>query len=174
MRREVLLLNQNEEVIKVIDWKRAVHLIEKGKAKAPLGYKKNYKIRTSAEEYILPAALVLVRYVCLPWPDLAPTRRNIFKRDKWTCQYCGKKSKDLKRLTVDHIHPKCKGGGWQWTNLTTACPACNLKKGNMTPKECGMIPKKKPHKPSIYALQMVGLNDAGKELWSRWIDIHIM
>ena len=174
MKRDVLLLNQNEEVIQVIDWTKAVKLLENGKARAPFGYRKHYKIRTSAEDYILPAALVLVRYVCLPWPDLTPTRKNIFRRDKWTCQYCGVKSKDPKKLTIDHVHPRCRGGDSGWTNLTTACPKCNLKKGNMSVKECGMIPKTKPYRPSLYALQLIGIDEEGKELWNRWIDIHIM
>ena len=84
------------------------------------------------------------------------------------------KTKDPKRLTIDHVHPRCRGGDSGWTNLTTACAKCNHKKGNMSVKECGMIPKTKPYRPSLYALQLIGMDENGKELWKRWIDIHIM
>ena len=174
MQKEVLLLNASEEVLRVINWKRAVKLIESGKAKKPHGYNKCHKIRTFAGDYKLPAAIVLVRYVQIPWNvDIKPTRRNIFKRDKWSCQYCGKQYKDTKKLTLDHVHPKCKGGGHQWTNLVTACRKCNLSKGNKLIKECDMKLINKPKRPTFFGLQMVVINDNGKQLWSRWLDIHM-
>ena len=144
MNRNVLLLNSSEEIIKVIDWKKAIKLLESGKAKKPYAYNKTYSM---------------------------PSRRNVFKRDNWTCQYCGFISKNPKSLTIDHVYPKCMGGGTQWTNLVTACPKCNSKKGNKLLKECGMKLKNKPTKPKRLALQLVGLDESGKELWSRWVDL---
>jgi len=171
MNRNVLLLNSSEEVIKVINWKKAIKLLESGKAKRPYNYNKNYSVRTISGEYKLPAAIVLVRFVYLPYEHSLPTRKNIFKRDKWTCQYCGFKSKNPKSLTIDHVYPKSRGGGTQWTNLVTACPKCNCKKSNKLLKECNMKLKNKPTKPKRLALQMVGLDESGKELWSRWVDL---
>ncbi len=175
MNRDVLLLNSSEEVLKIINWKTAVKLLETGKAKAPHGYNKNYNIRTVAGVYELPAAIVLVRYVQIPWEEtrITATRKNVFKRDNWTCQYCDYKSKDPKKLTVDHVHPKCKGGGYQWTNLVTACPSCNRKKANLSLKESGMTLKNKPTTPDVYAIELVGLDSNGREMWKRWLDIHI-
>ena len=164
------MLNSSEEILQVIDWKRAVKLLKNGKAKKPYNYKKSYSIRTTSGEYKLPAAIVLIRYVYVPYSnDMSPSRTNIFKRDKWTCQYCGYKSKNPKKLTIDHIHPKSKGGGTQWTNLTTACPDCNMKKGNNNIKESGMKLKNKPFKPKKLMIQLVGLDENGVELWERWI-----
>ena len=150
MNKNVLLLNSSEEILQVIGWKKAIKLLENGKAKKPYNYNKSYSIRTIDGEYLLPAAIVLVRYVYLPYSEdmTTPTRTNIFKRDKYTCQYCGYHSKNPKKLTIDHIHPKCKGGGTQWTNLTTACSSCNIKKGNKTLKECNMSLRNKPTKPN--------------------------
>src|SRR5690606_2161299 len=51
-----------------------------------------------------------------------------FKRDKFTCQYCGKKAPDV-ILEVDHIQPRAKGGKNDLLNLTTACIDCNRGKG---------------------------------------------
>jgi 5-methylcytosine-specific restriction endonuclease McrA len=172
MKRSVLLLNASEEVIKVISWKKAICLLESGRAKRPFAYKQNYKIKGVSGDYNLPAAIVLVRYVHIPYESkMQPTRKNIFRRDNHTCQYCGHKSKDPSRLTIDHVHPKSKGGDSSWTNLVTACPKCNGKKSNYTLKECKMKLKSKPRKPSQYGLELVGLDENGKKLWSRWIDI---
>jgi CO dehydrogenase/acetyl-CoA synthase alpha subunit len=51
-------------------------------------------------------------------------RFEVFKRDNFTCQYCGKKSPDV-QLEVDHITPKKLGGLDKLNNLTTACINCN-------------------------------------------------
>ena len=175
MKRQVLLLNESEEILKVISWKKAISLLEKGKAKRPHGYEKNYNIRTVAGVYQLPAAIVLVRYVRVPWEfsNIQPTRKNVFKRDGWSCQYCGHTSKDPKKLTIDHVHPKSKGGDSTWTNLVTACPTCNRKKANHLLKECDLTLSRKPKKPTLWGIQLVGMSEDGKELWKRWLDIHI-
>ncbi len=173
-KREVLLLNSSEEVLKIISWKRAVKLLVSGKAVQPHGCTHSYKVRTSVGEYKLPTTLVLLQYVRVPYDDHKATRRNIFRRDKWTCQYCGYKSKDPKKLTIDHVTPKSKGGDSTWTNLVTACPKCNQKKANMSLRDSGMKLKKKPKKPDFYAMRLVGLNEDGIQMWERWINIHIM
>jgi hypothetical protein len=170
MPRDVLLLNESEEIIKIIDWKKAVVLLESGKAKKPFAYDRTYRIKLVSGEYKLPAAIVLIKYVNIPWNSHSkPTRKKIFKRDNWTCQYCGRKSKDKNKLTVDHVHPRSMGGGWQWTNLTTACRSCNEKKGHKLLKVCGMKLANKPKKPTLRGIQAIGMDKNGTELWSRWI-----
>ena len=83
MKRDVLLLNSSEEVLQVINWRKAVKLLESGKARRPFDYNKTYTIRTVTGKYELPAAIVLVRYVYVPHLEdsSTPTRNNIFKRD---------------------------------------------------------------------------------------------
>ena len=175
MNRNVLLLNSGEEALRIINWKHAVKLLEGGKAKKPFGYNKKYDIKMSSGVYELPAAIVLVRYVQIPWRDtqISPTRKNIFRRDDWTCQYCGFKSKDPKKLTIDHVHPKCKGGDSTWTNLVTSCSPCNREKSHLTLKECDLKLKNKPKIPTLYGIQLIGIDENGKQLWKRWLDIHI-
>lgn len=56
------------------------------------------------------------------------TRFEVFKRDKFTCQYCGAKAPDV-ILHCDHIRPVADGGGNDVLNLVTACQACNGGKG---------------------------------------------
>lgn len=52
------------------------------------------------------------------------TRFDIFKRDGFTCQYCGAQPPAVV-LVVDHIHPVCEGGSTDQDNLTTSCESCN-------------------------------------------------
>jgi 5-methylcytosine-specific restriction endonuclease McrA len=73
-------------------------------------------------------------------------RRNVLRRDRYTCQYCGRQGGDL---TVDHVLPKSRGGKSTWENLVAACRACNLKKGDRTPEEAGMRLLKPPRPPRL-------------------------
>jgi 5-methylcytosine-specific restriction endonuclease McrA len=75
----------------------------------------------------------------------APSRREIFRRDHHTCQYCS----STKHLTIDHVLPKAKGGLNAWENLVTACKKCNSTKGNRLLHETGMTLRTKP-KASIH------------------------
>lgn len=55
-------------------------------------------------------------------------RFEVFKRDKFTCQYCGKRAPDV-ILHADHIEPASGGGPTTILNLITSCEGCNLGKG---------------------------------------------
>ncbi|MBO6571186.1 MAG: HNH endonuclease [Balneola sp.] len=101
------------------------------------------KLRTPSDQFDFPSVIRLRRYIRLPYKKVVLTRRNVMRRDSFRCQYCGQKSK----LTIDHIHPKSRGGKDTWENLTTACDKCNVKKGNRTPKEANMELLSKPYRP---------------------------
>ncbi len=55
-------------------------------------------------------------------------RFEVFKRDKFTCQYCGRAAPDVV-LNCDHITPVAKGGTGDVLNLITSCRSCNGGKG---------------------------------------------
>lgn len=154
MDRPVLLLNSSEEVLRVIDWRRAIRLIFQDKAVTPYSRTKIYNIESTQGKFRLPRVLRLVNYVHTPFLSSNPTRRNVFNRDKWVCQYCGCKN----RLTIDHITPSSRGGDSSWTNLVTACEPCNGKKSNRTPKECGMPLSRKPFKPTAVQMHLARLD----------------
>lgn len=61
-------------------------------------------------------------------PISQKTRFEVFKRDKFTCQYCGKRAPDVV-LHCDHIEPVAAGGKGDILNLITACVDCNAGKG---------------------------------------------
>lgn len=174
MSDQVLLLNSCEQVLRVITLRRAVKLLLAGKATKPITpYKEAYTVKTPKGDVIVPAAIILVRFYELPELDPKPTRHNIFKRDEYTCQYCGFRGKNSKSLTLDHVHPRCMGGDNGWTNLVTSCKDCNNKKGNMLLKECGMNLRRKPYKPKYYRLHLTGINERNEMLWSRWINLEV-
>lgn len=70
------------------------------------------------------------------------TRFEVFKRDSFTCQYCGGKAPDV-ILHVDHIDPVANGGGNDIMNLVTACEGCNLGKGARTISDDSEIAKQR-------------------------------
>jgi 5-methylcytosine-specific restriction endonuclease McrA len=73
--------------------------------------------------------------VLLDHPQRKLTRLEIFHRDHFTCQYCGKQTS---QLTLDHVTPRYRGGEHLWENVVSACIPCNRRKAGRTPKEAGM------------------------------------
>jgi len=67
-------------------------------------------------------------------------RFEVFKRDSFTCQYCGQKAPDVV-LEVDHITPVANGGQNEILNLITACKACNAGKSDRSLSETAAINK---------------------------------
>lgn len=76
------------------------------------------------------------------------TNRELFRRDKHTCLYCGREMQD-NLLTRDHIRPISRGGRDHWRNVVTACKRCNTRKGNKTPEEAHMPLLAIPYVPNL-------------------------
>lgn len=74
---------------------------------------------------------------------------KLFRRDRFTCAYCGQRF-DERELQCEHIVPESRGGGWTWMNLVTACGACNGRKADRTPEEAGMPLVYLPYVPSRF------------------------
>lgn len=74
------------------------------------------------------------------------SRINVFTRDGFKCQYCGKQ-KGMRELNYDHVVPRHLGGRTTWDNIVTSCYPCNEFKGNRTPEQAGMKLRKVPYKP---------------------------
>jgi 5-methylcytosine-specific restriction endonuclease McrA len=94
----------------------------------------------------IPTVIQYTRYDKLPAQKVHYNRRTIYKRDKNTCQYCGKR-KISSELSIDHVVPKCQGGPTTWENVVCACIDCNSKKAGRTPQEANMKLLSKPVKP---------------------------
>ena len=122
----VLVLNASYDPINFTNWKRAVVLLLKEKA-----------------QVLSSRVIRLIDYVKIPLHKIVfhkPTRALIYQRDDHTCQYCGSQ----KRLTIDHVVPKSRGGQDTWENMVVACSSCNTKKGNTLLEQTGMKLKRTP------------------------------
>ena len=89
-------------------------------------------IRTQWLSLRVPEVITLTRYDRLPIKIVAFSRRNVFKRDGYTCQYCGCRP-GSEELTIDHVVPRSRNGLSSWTNCVLACIDCNTRKANRWP-----------------------------------------
>lgn len=94
----------------------------------------------------IPDVIVLRAYNGLPELRVAFSRRNVYRRDGFQCQYCGERPA-LSRLTIDHVIPRSRGGATSWDNCVAACVPCNAGKANRTPSESGMDLRRLPRIP---------------------------
>ncbi len=129
----VLVLNQNYEPLTVCRARRAIVLIFRGKAE--MVENGAGQIRSAAEAFDLPSVIRLERMIKRPQRQRKLTRHEIFNRDYYTCQYCGKQTR---QLTIDHVIPRYRGGQHQWENVASACVSCNRRKAGRTPQEANM------------------------------------
>lgn len=172
MQSSVLALNRNFHPVHVISAKRAFCLLYKGLAeiiavegghyhaysfeswlelcqlKTELGERDEHEdwIRAVSFEIQVPRVIRLIQYDRIPRTSVKFNRRNIFLRDGHRCQYCGKRY-STSRLSLDHVHPKSRGGGDTWENVVCACLHCNVTKGGRTPGEAGMPLLRAPARP---------------------------
>ena len=116
----VLVLNANFEPLNVCDMRRAVGLLLTGKAEMLANGRGH--IRTQRVTYPKPSVIKLEHMVRRPRPRVRLTKREVFRRDGYACQYCGKQTT---HLTIDHVIPRHRGGQHRWDNLVAACPPCN-------------------------------------------------
>lgn len=94
-------------------------------------------------------------------------RFEVFKRDSFTCQYCGRSAPDV-ILHVDHIHPVSEGGTNDTINLITSCFDCNSGKSNRELSDDAVIKKRKAQLDELQSRreQIVMMVEWNKELAS--------
>lgn len=142
----ILVLNCSYEPLQFCNARRAVIMVLTGRAEQLES--DGYTVRSPSVAFPLPTVIrVLNRVRRRPRRTVAFSKKNILRRDNYTCQYCGEK-KNL--LTVDHVVPKSCGGKTIWTNVVVACKPCNLRKANYTAVEVGLSLLKRPSKPAYY------------------------
>ncbi|MBM3999604.1 MAG: HNH endonuclease [Planctomycetes bacterium] len=95
----------------------------------------------------VPEVITLNHYDRIPAKTVTFSRRNIYKRDKYTCQYCHARPRS-DELTIDHVIPRSQGGTSTWENCVLACLDCNARKANRTPERAGMPLLRKPERPA--------------------------
>ncbi len=129
----VLVLNQNYEALNICRVRRAVVLLYRGKAEMlenGTGF-----IHTASSDFPVPSVIRLAYMIKRPWLERKLTRLEVFNRDRYTCQYCGK---EIHQLTLDHVIPRHLSGEHTWENVVSACIPCNRRKAGRTPDQAGM------------------------------------
>lgn len=168
--RPALVLNKHWVAIQTTTVKEAIGLVAKGsariiepetfathdliawndvsRAKARFG---DAVIRSARLAIAPPEVILLSAYEGLGERAVVFSRRNLFKRDRFTCQYCGAQP-GPGELTIDHVVPRCRGGVSSWDNCALACVACNKRKADREPAEAGVALRRPPRKPSWRSL----------------------
>ena len=103
-------------------------------------------LQSVSQKFRVPEVVSLNRFDQLPKSAVTFNRRNIYKRDRFTCQYCATQPSS-RELTIDHVLPRSRGGESTWTNCVLACVNCNHKKADRLPDEAGMRLRKNPVQP---------------------------
>ncbi len=150
---DTLLLNANYLPLGVISWKRAFKHLCKDKAQVVTEYE-DWQV-----PHTVPAIIRLTQTVEFD-AKIGFSRDHVYIRDRYTCQYCSRRTFKRKELTFDHVIPKSRGGKTCFENIVTACMECNHKKSDRTPEEARMPLRKKPRRPPhlYYAMYQVAKN----------------
>jgi 5-methylcytosine-specific restriction endonuclease McrA len=164
---QVLVLNASYEPIHVCGVKRAIILIVKGLARSEQNTSE--KMHSPSTAFPVPAVIRLVHYVKIPYRKKVYSKKHIYLRDNYTCQYCGLPGQP-QELTLDHILPQSRGGKSVWENLVTCCRKCNSKKKDQTPREAEMQILNKP-KPinSYFYLHLVRSKGQHNHYWKKYL-----
>lgn len=125
-------------------------------------------LHSSHAYYKVPEVIVLTRYEKVRRPKLHFSRRNIFKRDKMTCQYCGDQP-GSEELNIDHVVPRAQGGITSWENCVLSCVDCNRRKRDRTPHQANMVLLSKPKKPDTGNIFKFDLGNRPLKSWKAFI-----
>jgi 5-methylcytosine-specific restriction endonuclease McrA len=173
LERPALVLNRTWTPIQLTSVREAIGLVAKGsaciiepvtfrthdlktwndvsRARAAIG---GEVIRSKHLALLPPEVVLLTSYEGLGERSVVFSRKNLFKRDRYTCQYCGAQP-GPESLTVDHVRPRSRGGASTWENCVLACLECNRRKADRTPEQAGLALRKAPRKPSWRTLAHV-------------------
>jgi 5-methylcytosine-specific restriction endonuclease McrA len=173
--RPTLVLNRNWQAVNVATVARALVLVWNEAARVidvadyqSFSWNDWSQIEPHAVGFRLrvPEVIVLTGYDRLPTLSVTFSRRNLFKRDHYVCQYCGDQPGGGE-LTIDHVVPRSRGGESNWTNCVLACVACNARKADRTPHGAGMRLRREPTRPHWKPLYAA--HDLRLESWSKFI-----
>jgi 5-methylcytosine-specific restriction endonuclease McrA len=157
--REVLVLNKGWTAVGIVSLERAIVMLfsayKDGTPKAKIIDPQDFqqftwadwsvmkpkdgeeRLAATSQDFRIPEVILLTRYEKMPQQKANFSRRTLFRRDNFQCQYCGGKP-GSSELTLDHIQPKSRGGKTTWENIVCACVTCNARKADRTPDEAGM------------------------------------
>lgn len=116
----------------------------------------------------VPRIVRLLQYDRVPTNTVKFSRRNVFLRDEYRCQYCGRRHSSSS-LSLDHVHPRSQGGETSWINIVTACLKCNVRKGGRTPRQANMKLLSQPVRPNRNPALSYQLRSEKYECWKSFV-----
>ncbi len=158
---DVLVLNRLWQAVNIVTARRALTLLYVGRGKvvdrdfSTCGWDRWLARPASVDDAMVagvsvsvpvPRVIQLVDYDRIPRPRVKFTRANVYLRDGHRCQYCGKQARQ-RELTLDHVHPRSRGGPTSWRNIVVSCVGCNAHKRDRSPEEAGMRLMRAPRQP---------------------------
>ena len=161
-----MVLNQNFEPLNVCNVRRALVLLDRGKAEI-IENGRGY-LHSATVLYEIPSVIRLIYLIRRPRPQSRLTRRDVFLRDHFTCQYCGKQTRDL---TLDHVLPRHRGGAHTWENVVAACKTCNHRKAGRTPPEAHMHLRRHPYRPAYSFVRSFYPYLESQEDWRKFVPV---
>jgi len=186
----VLVLNRVWQPVNIVGIRRAIRLLCQGHADVIHSLDQNFQVMDAAEwiDYSLqsppqpeepvvrsirmalrvPQVLLLKSYERVPIEEVRLTRKAIFERDGYRCQYCGEVFPES-QLNIDHVIPRHLGGRTSWENLVTSCKSCNSKKANRLPHQAGFRLRRKPTRPRARPLVCRLMNGHTERAWEPFI-----
>lgn len=163
LKQPALVLNRNWQPVNITSVARSMSMLFSGTARVvdPETYQlfdwddwarlepgeNDRFIQAISKRFCVPEVITLVTFDRLPKSTVTFSRRNIFKRDKYTCQYCMAQPPH-DELTIDHVIPRAQNGQSTWENCVLACVACNHIKADRTPEQAHMRLRRKPERPA--------------------------
>ena len=160
---KTLKLDSSYRPIQIVTGFEAFCMVYMGRANIVEVYDDAF-YHSATRKFPVPSVIALKRYVRKGRLRLRCNRKNVFWRDRYTCQYCGDVFANSE-LTIDHVTPRSRGGPKVWENVVASCRKCNQKKGSMLPYEAHMHPLKPPMQPSPYIFHTV----ERKRIHPKWL-----
>jgi 5-methylcytosine-specific restriction endonuclease McrA len=163
----VLLLNATYEPLALVSDRRAVVLVLGGRAEAVAFHSDSPVFRSSHLTIEIPAIVRLSHMVRIPkWARTPPlTRRAVLRRDGGRCAYCEEPAD-----TIDHVVPRSRGGGHEWSNVVASCKRDNLRKADLLLSELGWTLAFQPKAPDGHLWRLRHLADVDP-LWEPYLAV---
>ena len=161
---KALVIDTSHTARSIITTERAFVIKYKGNAEVVAEHPVPFGLVNKELKIMKPSIIKVSSYVDIDFHKVPLTRENVFKRDDYKCVYCGMGERRF--LTLDHVHPKSKGGKDTWTNLVTACLGCNQEKDNLTIEEWG---KDHPHPKRPHYLMLLRKTDFIPDEWKQYL-----
>ena len=184
--QSVLVLNKHWLAVHICNVKRAFSLLYQDFARVvsedyrtydfdswkdlSRALKTDQVVHTASFKLVIPEVIVLTSFGRLPPREVKFNRRNIFLRDRNTCQYCGERP-DRAELTIDHVLSRSKGGRSVWENVALACTRCNTRKSDKTLADASMKLIRRPKKPHWLMCIKKNAFDTNRPLWQKFVDV---